>query len=222
VEIIKILCISASNIKHKESNESTSFRICTIAIAELSKMIDITNNSIIELKNKTINPCVGCGGCFHSNRCVDNDCFNDIYESIIHNDIILIISPHYAPIPAKLAALLEKMEQITFLKSGKDDTYKSEVYGKPTGVISHGGGESWALVSYKKMVNDTIANALDTIQLKIVPLSNEWDTGISLPIKKASFSENSIFPTQEYDWDFITSVIFEYTEQIAHITKGTK
>jgi len=143
------------------------------------------------------------------------DDFNEVYEKIINSDIIIIVSPHYAPIPAKLAALLEKMEQITFLKWGKDNSYKSEVYGKPVGVISHGGGETWALQSYKEMVNDTIANALETIQLKIVPLNNDWNTGISLSVKKALFIEESIFPHQEYDWDLITAEISVYAEKIS-------
>ena len=125
---------------------------------------------MIELKNHTIHPCTGCGGCYESRRCLVDDNFNYIYSEIIESDVIFIISPHYAPIPAKLAASLEKMEQITFLHWVKDNSYQSEVFGKITGVISHGGGGRWALKSYKKMVNDTIANALDTIQMKKAPI----------------------------------------------------
>ena len=211
---MKVLCVSASNMIHKENRYGASYKICEIVSAEINKKIEGISHSIIELKRQTINPCIGCGECLHTNRCVAKDDFNKVYKEIIGGDIIIIVSPHYAPIPAKLAALLEKMEQITFLKWGKDNSYKSEIYGKPTGIISHGGGEEWALKSYKKMVNDTIANALDTIQLKVVPLNEEWDTGISLPVKKASFAEESIFPYQEYDWEFIMSKISEYAEQI--------
>ena len=31
--------------------------------------------------------------------------------------------------------------------------------------------------SYKAMVNDTIANALDTVQMKVVPFNSKWDDG---------------------------------------------
>ena len=126
----------------------------------------------------------------------------------------MIVSPHYAPIPAKLAALLEKMEQITFLHWGRDNTYRSEVYGKPAGIISHGGGAAWALPCYKQMVNDTIANALETIQLKTVPLNSEWNTGISIPLKSAVFQGDMLFPVQEYDWDDAAARICEYAEAI--------
>lgn len=46
----------------------------------------------------------------------------------------------------------------------KDNKYKSEVYGIPTGIISHRGASDWALKSYEAMVNDTIANALECLE----------------------------------------------------------
>ena len=107
--------------------------------------------------------------------------------------------------------LLEKMEEITFLHWWKDNTYQSEVYNLPVGIISHGGGSDWALKSYKAMVNDTIANALDTIQCKIISYSSEWDTGISLPVQKV-LEQDGIFPIQEYDWHLITEKLTEYVK----------
>ena len=44
----------------------------------------------------------------------------------------------------------------------------------------------WALKSYKAMVNDTISNALETIQLKTVAFDTEWETGISLGVSKVT------------------------------------
>ena len=211
---MNLVCLSASNIAHQNSQDSASCKICQIVANEFAAKFTGLNSNIIELKHKAIQPCTGCGKCFETRRCVQNDDFNAIYCEIIKSDIIFIVSPHYAPIPAKLAALLEKMEQITFLHWGKDSSYRSEVSGKPTGVISHGGGDARALKSYKRMVNDTIANALDTIQMKLVPLNNKWDTGISLPIKKAVFNEDCIFPSQEYDWHFIADSISAYVKQI--------
>jgi len=211
---LNFICISASNISHQSSENSTSYKICQIAANELNKRLEQARGNIIELKSKNIQPCVGCGKCYESHRCVQNDDFNYIYSEIIKADIVVIVSPHYAPIPAKLAALLEKMEQITFLHWGKDESYKSEVYEKTAGVISHGGGGEWTLRSYKAMVNDTIANALDTIQLKIVPFNNEWNTGISLPVAKVMFDEGDIFPHQEYDWDLVSDRVGEYVGKI--------
>lgn len=215
---MKALYLSASNMIGTASEKSTSYKICEIAKNEIQRRCKNTTHTILELKSLEIFPCVGCGKCWSSHRCVQKDDFNRIYAEIVASDLLIIVSPHYAPIPAKLAALLEKMEQITFLHWGKDNSYKSEVYGKPTGVISHGGGASWALKSYRRMVNDTIANALDTIQLKIVPQNEEWDTGISIPLKDAAFTDDTIFPIQEYDWNSVTSAISAYIDKIVPAT----
>lgn len=86
-----------------------------------------------------------------------------------------------------------------------------ELYHLPVGIISHGGGAQWALKSYKAMVNDTIANALETIQCRVIPFDSEWNTGISLPISKIEETD-SIFPVQKYDWNFIRQKLEEYIE----------
>ncbi len=80
-------------------------------------------------------------------------------------------------------------------------------------IISHGGASDWALKSYKAMVNDTIANAIDTIQGKIVPYNSEWNTGISLPVQKV-LEEDGIFPIQEYDWNLLTRKLIDYIELV--------
>lgn len=204
--MMKVICISASNIVNSGSN-STSIKICN-SIKNYLSLKEITCE-IIDLREYRITPCIGCGKCYESKRCcVDKD-FNAIYNKLTQANAIFFVSPHYAPIPAKLSMLLEKMEQITFLHWWKDNTYKSEVYNIPAGIVSHGGGSDWALLSYKAMVNDTIANALDTIQCKVVPYTDEWNTGISLPVDKVG-EEDSIFPVQKYDWEAMERKIAEY------------
>lgn len=211
---MKAVCISASNV-FKSGQNSTSYHLCEIISGVLSER-EISCD-IIDLREKSLSPCIGCGQCFESKRCRLDMAFNQIYEKLMQADYVFFVSPHYAPIPAKLCMLLEKMEQITFLHWWKDNSYQSEVYHIPTGIISHGGGSDWALQSYKAMVNDTIANALDTIQMKVVPYDDKWNTGISLPVKNV-IQETDIFPVQEYDWDFINSLLREYIEVILHIS----
>lgn len=207
---MKAICISASNIRNSY-NESISYKFCK----EVEKVLKGEGISceILDLRNYDLEPCIGCGKCFDSKRCCRDEDFNVIYNKIAGVDCIFFISPHYAPIPAKLSMLLEKMEEITFLHWWKDNTYQSELYQLPAGIISHGGGSDWALLSYKAMVNDTIANALDTIQCKLVPYNDEWDTGISLPVCKVE-EEKGIFPIQKYEWNTIEEKIKEYVEII--------
>lgn len=205
---MKAVCISASNIIH--SNESSVSKIFCDKIMEILKAKNIECETI-DLRNYSLHPCIGCGKCFDSKRCCSDNDFNKIYDKLVRADAVFFVSPHYAPIPAKLCMLLEKMEEVTFLHWWKDNTYQSEVYGLPAGIISHGGGSDWALKSYKAMVNDTIANALDTIQCKVIPYNTEWNTGISLPVQNV-IEKDDIFPVQEYDWSAISQKIEEYVE----------
>lgn len=214
---MKVLCISASNMENKSLNESTSYKICQSVLKSLSNKN--TQTEIIDLRTCTLSPCTGCGKCYTTHRCRYDKEFNDIYNKIINSKAIFIVSPHYAPIPAKLSMLLEKMEQITFLHWGRDYCYKSEAYDLPAGIISHGGGADWALQEYKRMVNDTVANALATIQMKVVPYSSEWNTGISLPVKTVEFVADDIFPKQEYDWVEINKRIAEYVDFVVNAAK---
>jgi multimeric flavodoxin WrbA len=183
---LRILCISASNNFRSGVKETYSYQICKAVLDEAKKYRTDIEGEIVELKNLTLSPCRDCMNCLDSRRCATDDTFNQLYEKIIACDILFIVSPHYAPIPAKLCMFLEKMEQITFYRWEKDTSYQSEVYRKKTAVIAHGGGSGNEVAEvggisqkdYKKVVNDPIANALHTIQLKLIPFSDEWNTGI--------------------------------------------
>lgn len=183
---LRILCISASNNFRPGIKETYSYQICKSVLDEAKKHIAGMEGEIVELKNLDLSPCRDCVKCLSSRRCATDDTFNRLYEKIIACDILFIVSPHYAPIPAKLCMLLEKMEEITFYRWDKDTSYQSEVYGIKTAVIAHGGGSGNEVAQadgisqkdYKKVVNDPIANALHTIQLKLIPYDDEWNTGI--------------------------------------------
>ncbi|MBD5505155.1 MAG: flavodoxin family protein [Lachnospiraceae bacterium] len=205
-----VLCISASNIIHSNLNSVSKIFCDKIAEILMEKNIECET---IDLRDYSLLPCIGCGNCFDSRRCCRDTDFNKIYNKLVKANAVFFISPHYAPIPAKLCMMLEKMEEITFLHWWKDNAYQSEVYGMPAGIISHGGGSDWALNSYKAMVNDTIANALDTIQCKVIPYNDEWNTGISLPVHNV-IEKDDIFPVQEYDWSAISQKIEEYVKTV--------
>jgi len=179
---MKILCISASNSFRAGIDETSSYKICQRIINEAKMRVPQAECDIIELKHHAPNPCTDCRKCLKTRRCAIDDVFNDIYERIIGCDVLFIVSPHYAPIPAKLCMILEKMESISFEPWQQDSDYQSETYGIPAGIISHGGtGQEWALKEYERVVNIPIANALHTIQLKTVAYDNEWKKGIAVP-----------------------------------------
>lgn len=213
----KAVCISASNIMLSKEN-SFSLRVCQMVSDRLAQ--DGIFCTIVDLRGEGLVPCTGCGECFRSRRCNRDKAFNRIYGEMAGADYLFFVSPHYAPIPAKLCMLLEKMEEITFLHWWKNENYRSELYGKLAGVISHGGGGNKAIEGYKTMVNNTIANALDTVQVKVVPFNSKWDTGISLPVEKV-VQGNGIFPVQEYDWKMISEMIQAYVEVMVLTSKSS-
>jgi len=202
---MRVLSISAANMVHAKK-ESISLEACLI-IERIIKT-RLAGNDIqmenIRLVDAGLSPCTGCGKCFKMNKCWNDDCFNNIYSRIAQSDALFIVSPHYAPIPAKLCMLLEKMEQISFLNRFHDINHYPIVYKVPVGIIAHGGSSTEAaLRSYKEMVLDTIANALQTVMMDVVGLDEEWPTGIAFPVKEVLRDEDEIFPLQLYDRDDI-------------------
>lgn len=108
----RAISISASNI-YNSRKESTSYKLC-----EIIKKVLLQSGGeceILDLREFDLSPCIGCGKCFESKRCYKDQDFNIIYNKLIKSDCISFVSPHYAPIPAKLSMLLEKMGEITFL-----------------------------------------------------------------------------------------------------------
>jgi multimeric flavodoxin WrbA len=219
---MKVICISASNIKHA-GDKSTSLIACKTIDAIIKNRLkrkDIIVE-IIKLVNAELKPCTGCGDCYGANKCSGDESFNNIYSKIVESDAVFIVSPHYAPIPAKLSILLEKMEQHVFLHWFQDNNYRPAEYKKPVGIIAHGGGsEKWMLQSYKEMVLATIANALQTIMMDVVGLDENPTNGVVFPVKEVRKDKNNIFPVQTYDWADIENRLTPLVEKV--IAKAEK
>ena len=160
---------------------------------------------------------------FQTGRCGVDDDFNSIYARIAASDALFIVSPHYTPIPAKLCMLLEKMEQISYLPWFHNNRHQPKVQGIPVGIIAHGGGsDEFALHSYKAMVLDTIANALQTIMMEVVRLNEEWPTGVVFPAKEVKMDSGKTFPIQYYDWSHIESRVTPLVVKVIEKAGGRK
>ncbi len=213
---MKILCISAANMKYA-ADKSTSLITCQIIENIIKKKLDRSDTQVdvIKLVDAALSPCTGCGECFKTSHCGANDDFNRIYLRIANAGAVFIVSPHYTPIPAKLCMLLEKMEQISYLPWFHDNHHQPKVQGIPVGIIAHGGGsDEFALRSYKAMVLDTIANALQTIMMDVVGLNEAWSTGVVFPAKEVKKDSGNTFPIQYYDWSDIESRVAPLVEKV--------
>lgn len=199
-----IVCISSSNIKHAGEN-STSLKVCKY-IKEIveRKIYGDIQVEIICLVDFELKSCIGCGRCFSQDKCNNDDEFNSIYNILCRADALFVISAHYAPIPSKLVMLLEKVEQLAFLKRFNDESYRSPLFKKPVGIIGHGGGTEEIHKYYKEPVINSIWNALSyPVEMNIVGVDAEQPRGVTFPIKVVKKVDDSIFPVQEYDWNDI-------------------
>ena len=210
-----IFCISSSNIKHSKGN-STSLKICNeIRNMAFDKCPEDVIVEIIHLVDYDFKPCIGCGSCFKGDECIHDEDFNIIYRTLSKGNAFFIISPHYAPIPAKLTMLLEKLEQLAFLKRFNDEKYRSPLYQKPVGIVAHGGGTEEICRYYKGQVIDTIRNALSyPIEMKIVNGDSDSIKGVIVPVKNVQKVEGTIFPKQEYDWNDINKRITPLVDNV--------
>ena len=96
---MKALCISASNIVNS-SSKSISYQISNIVKRALE--LNGIPCEIIDLREYNLSPCVGCGKCYDSKRCCIDKDFNSLYNKFVESTCVFFVSPHYAPIPAKL------------------------------------------------------------------------------------------------------------------------
>jgi hypothetical protein len=195
------VCVSASNIRHAKDS-STSLNACRLVEQILmEKAGSATTVDIIALVDYELKPCHGCGTCLDRGECVTDQEFNRLYGHLKRGEGFFIVSPHYTPIPAKLCMVLEKIEQLAFLPRFHDETRLFPLYGRPVGLIAHGGGTEDLIHWYQALVLDTIANALSwPVEMDVVGLDQERPRGIVFPVKVVRHDPEAAFPIQEYDW----------------------
>jgi multimeric flavodoxin WrbA len=99
------VCISASNIRHAKEN-IISLKAYNLIVELLKeKLSNIFTSDIIPLDDFEMEPCIGCGACYENDECVRDHVFNQLYSLMRLGDGLFVVSPHYAPFPAKLCML---------------------------------------------------------------------------------------------------------------------
>lgn len=175
--------------------QSNSLRLWEAAGTGMTEACPGATFDIIELWCADIRPCQACGHCGRiTGRCaISVDDLAEITARLARADGIIIVSPHYAPIPAKLSALLERLESTHFFASYYAPDYRGPLTGIPYGIIGHGAGPEVA--SYKAMVLDTIENACSTIGLTLVRREGFPDNGYFVPAQNSPARD--IYPPQQ-------------------------
>ena len=202
---MKITCISASNTKQKGTN-STSTKVCYLA-----KDLILTDNEgdieveVIPLMDYDITPCILCGDCYKSSKCLYDEDFNELLTKLQDSQAGFIVVPHYSPIPAKLIMVFEKINEILYASWINDSKYQSPLKNMPVGIIGHGGMTETndSLKYYHDHLITPVATTLKSLSFKIIGLNERFPNGAVFGLKDDSCLrkvEGLVFPEIIQDW----------------------
>lgn len=104
----KVLILCASHKKGGVSREVA--QTVEQALLQASPGSTVTIRQFAELE---LQPCRVCNQCERLRKCSLSDDFNTVYADCLQADVIVVVSPYYAPIPSKLAAFLERLMMIS-------------------------------------------------------------------------------------------------------------
>jgi multimeric flavodoxin WrbA len=210
---MKVVCLSASNINPARQH-SASTRTCELIRDQLLEKQPSIDVEIVPLIDYAMKPCRMCGECLPALRCSQDEAFNQVHARLQSADAVFLVCPHYAPIPSKVMILLEKMEEMAYLKYCQDNTFLTPVHGKPIGIVAHGGQTEEALPYYKTALLDPLANAFTSVQMRVIGAGEQWPNGVTFGIKSLTMPTNSIFVTIEHDWQVIRQRIQPLVENV--------
>ena len=200
--IQKVVCLSASNIEMNRTH-SASTRACEMVGEILTAENKAAAIEIVPLLDYEMNSCRMCGNCFKTGRCARDEAFNQVMDKMAGADALFLVCPHYAPFPSKVMILLEKLEEIGFLKSCADPEFRYPWAQKPMGIIAHGGQPETALPYYKNALLAPLASAFRAVQANVVEASKDSPDGVVFGIRSLDLPKGSIFVHIEHDWDII-------------------
>ncbi|MFH1824121.1 MAG: flavodoxin family protein [Candidatus Firestonebacteria bacterium] len=69
-------------------------------------------------------------------KCILEDNFEEVFQKMIVADGIILASPLYYPVPAKLVSLMERLMAIVYFAKKADKNYVWPLTGKPFGAIA--------------------------------------------------------------------------------------
>ena len=103
--------------------------------------LDINHEfDFIRMAETKIEACVACEGCTSTGVCIlpsgQYDMFHEVLHRLMRAEVIMIITPVYAPIPSRLTALFERLLSISFFSHeiGKLD---KPLRGKRTTIVCY-------------------------------------------------------------------------------------
>ena len=207
---MKILCVSASNSR-KKNDDSVSYNVLKRVKSGIEQKSD-NEVELLSLSEYNIKPCNLCGECSKTKSCVYDIDFNEVLQQIKQVDRILFVVPHYSPIPSKLIAIFEKINEITYATWLSDSNFVSPVNGKAFTVIGHGGMTETpdVLAYYQETIVKPVSRTL--ISLGMIQIKPEYGDSCSdvfglLNDNCLKSLGGKVFPDIFIDWERVEARI---------------
>lgn len=217
---MKFLCISSSNVKRQGKN-SASTRICNLIKDKLlARQVD-AEVDVLALQDYELNPCIMCGACADGDRCVHDESFNLVYEKMSAADAVFVVCPHYAPIPSKLIMVLEKLEELFYVRYCKQQTKSFPLIKKPVGIVAHGGAVGDYDGYYREHLLAPLAQTFASIHMDVVGIDEEHK-GVVFGVRGYTQEEGSMFPGMDHDWEEISRRLLPLVERMLERVEACK
>ena len=164
--------ISGSNVSTSGS-ESISIKTCETVVRKLAERRVDHTAEVVDLRDYDLRSCRMCEGCSEDLNCPMDPDFNSLWNKVRAFDGLIIVCPHYAPIPSKLIIMLEKFEELFYIQycTGKGSVFP--LAGKKVGIIAHGGmTEGYEKLYYENMLRP-LTNVFCSMGMKVVNAGSE-------------------------------------------------
>jgi multimeric flavodoxin WrbA len=210
---LKILCISAANVLQAKDN-SASTKVCRMIEDMLLAQLPGARVETLPLVDLELRFCTMCGDCAETLSCPYDSAFNHVFEQMKQADAIFVVCPHYALIPAKLVLILEKLEEMAYIKYVQRDLKHYPLRSKPVGLVAHGGlcGEEVDQY-YIEGLLEPLAKAFQSCGFKPVSPDGQ-NKGVVFGVKGYLPVEGSVFPAMDHDWAEIATRLQPLVAQV--------
>lgn len=94
---------------------------------------------IFDLRHYGVASCVMCADCAVQPRCSRDAPFNDLLDGLRGFDDLALVVPHYAGVPSRLAVVMEKLQEMFWLRYCRSADTREVLAAARVGIIVHGG-----------------------------------------------------------------------------------
>ena len=207
---MKITCISASNVMHKQET-SASRKTCDLAGEIIRAHAEDADTQTICLSGYNFENCTFCGCCAQGRGCIHDQVFNDFYRHILESDSLVMVVPFYSIVPSRVSMFMEKLNQFYYTAWLRDPKTENPMSGKKVAVIAHGGTnlENSTLTAslYRDLLLQPLNYSFRSLGFQVVGAGEETPGGVVFGVEGYARDPSSIFPAMVHDWEKVRRTI---------------